>query len=283
MRVLIAGAGDIGVRAGMLLAAAGCQVTGLKRRGSLAPPLATYHADLGDRASLRGLSGVAIDTLAFLPAPDQRTPDAYRRLYRDGFIDLIDALGATPRRVVYVSSTAVYHDSGATIQDERSAPEPAAWNGAALLDAECTARERCGETLVVLRLAGIYGPGRAHAIERARRGEGCRHTPPHYTCRIHADDAAAAVAHLLRLDAPAPVYIGVDDEPALDCDVARYLGQLLKVDAPNDASQVALSDAALARATGKRLSNARLKASGWTPRFPSYREGYAALVAAASL
>jgi nucleoside-diphosphate-sugar epimerase len=79
--------------------------------------------------------------------------------------------------------------------------------------------------------------------------------------------------HLLtRAEAPDPVYLGNDDEPALLGDVAREIARLLGEDPPPAA------DAAQVAPHGKRISNARLRASGWTPAYPTYREGYAALL-----
>ena len=92
--------------------------------------------------------------------------------------------------------------------------------------------------------------------------------PNRWTNRIHRDDAAAAVVHLLtRTGAPGPLYVGTDDEPALLGDVAAHLAQHLGAPAPPATDPV--------RATGKRLSNARLHATGWVPAYPTYREGYA--------
>jgi nucleoside-diphosphate-sugar epimerase len=92
--------------------------------------------------------------------------------------------------------------------------------------------------------------------------------PHRWTNRIHRDDAAAAVVHLLTRDGdPGLLYVGTDDEPALLGDVAAHLAQHLGAPTPPAA------DPALA--TGKRLSNARLRATGWVPRYPTYREGYA--------
>ena len=118
----------------------------------------------------------------------------------------------------------------------------------------------------MLRLSGLYGgpPGRLQAQVLA----GDITEPNRWTNRIHRDDAAAAVVHLLTsAQAPGPLYVGTDDEPALLGDVAAHLAHRLGAPAP-PATDLAL-------ATGKRLSNARLRATGWVPAYPSYREGYA--------
>ena len=129
----------------------------------------------------------------------------------------------------------------------------------------------CVGRSVTLRLAGLYGPGRTQLLERLRAGTvQVPRATPHWANRIHVDDAAAATAHLLALDDPQPCYLGVDDTP-LPLDVLYdHLARLLDVPLP---------------ATGppppgvgsKRLSNARLRASGFVPRWPDARVGYAAL------
>ena len=102
--------------------------------------------------------------------------------------------------------------------------------------------------------------------------------PPLYGNRIHAEDAAGLLAFLLQADARGlalePVYLGVDDEPAALHEVVDWLRQRLSVSHWADA-------AATRRAGSKRCRNARARALGWEPRYPSYREGYAALLAEA--
>ena len=98
--------------------------------------------------------------------------------------------------------------------------------------------------------------------------EGRVEDPHRWTNRIHREDAADAVVHLLTTEAqPDTLYLGTDDEPAQLGDVAAYIADRLGAPAPPPADP--------ARGHGKRLSNARLRATGWAPTRPSYREGYA--------
>jgi nucleoside-diphosphate-sugar epimerase len=100
--------------------------------------------------------------------------------------------------------------------------------------------------------------------------EGRIEDPHRWTNRIHRDDAAQAVVHLLtRQVAPERLYLGTDDEPAQLGDVATFLAERLGAPTPPPADP--------AQGHGKRLSNARLRATGWEPTRPSYREGYASL------
>jgi nucleoside-diphosphate-sugar epimerase len=104
-------------------------------------------------------------------------------------------------------------------------------------------------------------------VDQVRRGEV---TDPHrWTNRIHRDDAAAAAVHLLsRSEPPSGLYIGTDDEPSLLGDVAAFVAE--RIDAPRPAP------ADPAHGHGKRLDNTRLRSTGWTPQYPTYREGYGA-------
>jgi len=274
-RILIAGCGDLGRRAAARLLARGAEVHALRRR----PPardgdgVRWLAGDLGQPATLRGLPR-GITGVVYAPAPDVRDAAAYRALFVDGLRHLLGALdGAALRRVLFVSSSAVYGGHGEAWVDEDTPPAPPGFNGAALLAAE---RWLAAQPLpsVTLRLAGLYGPGRGQLLDRLRRG-GVRvpRARPHWANRIHVDDAAAAVAHLLALERAAPVYVGADDTP-LPLDVlydhlARLLGAPLPAQAP-----------APDGAGGRRLRNARLRASGWAPRWPDARAGYAALLRA---
>ena len=98
---------------------------------------------------------------------------------------------------------------------------------------------------------------------------------PQYTNRIHRDDAAAAIAHLLRVPTLPSLVLGVDDEPADERAVLEWMAEALGVAAPE---VVAAEDAPPARAGSKRCRNALLRSLGWVPRFPTYREGYTSLL-----
>jgi nucleoside-diphosphate-sugar epimerase len=108
-------------------------------------------------------------------------------------------------------------------------------------------------------------------LAAARAGRlATRAGPPRYTNRIHRDDAAGALAHLLSLPRPAPVYVGVDCEPASEAELHRWLAA--RVGAPPPGSRDAPEEG-----SGKRCSNRLLLASGYRFRFPTFREGYGAL------
>lgn len=279
-RVLVAGCGDVGSVLGARLVAAGDEVFGLRRSAAELPDgIEAVRADLAEPASLAGLPP-AIESVVYLATADRYDAAAYERAYVRGPHNLIAALaksGATLRRFVFVSSTGVYAQSAGEWVDEESPTEPVQFSGKRLLEGERLVRaESTG--CVVVRFAGIYGPGRNRLLGRVIDGKPCQETPPYYTNRIHRDDCAAVLQHVLDLRAPEPIYVGVDCEPATQCAVMDWLAERLGVTPPPRIEQQGESDAP--RGSNKRCRNARLLASGYEFIYPTYREGYANIIGA---
>lgn len=261
--VIIAGAGDVGGRLAALRIGRGDDVIAIRRR-DLAPGagVRSHRADLATGEGLSTLPRQAV-SIVFCAAPDQRDEAAYRALFHDGLRRLLDAVEAP--RVVFVSSTAVYGQDAGEWVDEGSPTVPAAFNGRVLLDAERVLAPMPGGT--VLRLSGLYGPGRDYLLRKARDGEAGE---PRWTNRIHVQDAAAALSHLLDVGNAQPLYLGNDDRPALEPEVLAWVREaegLPPVAAPAGPER------------GRRVRNLRLRASGWVPAHEDYRSGYAGLLA----
>jgi len=266
--VLLVGCGDLGADIGHRLATRGHEVLAIRRRAELVPPpLRGLSADLTHEAPRLPPLDLAYLVVALTARP--RTEESYRQTYVEGMgraLDAVSAAGQVPRRAVLISSTGVYGDqSHGALVDESTAPNPADGPARMLLEAERLFAERVpGGT--VLRLSGLYGRTSPRLLEQVRTG---RVSDPHrWTNRIHRDDAAAATVHLLtRPEQPHRLYVATDDEPAQLGDVAAFLA------ARHDAPTPPAADPTLAH--GKRLSNALLRASGWAPEHPTYRQGYA--------
>lgn len=263
-RLVIAGAGDIGGRLAARRVGLGDDVIALRRRdAAMAPGVRGMRADLASGEGLSRLPRRA-EALVFCAAPDRRDEAAYRALYVDGLRRLLDACDAP--RVVLVSSTAVYREDAGEWVDETTPPQPPAFNGQALLAAEQALSAHSGG--IALRLSGLYGPGREMMLRKARAGEPGR---PHWSNRIHVDDAASALSCLLDIGSPESLYLGSDDLPAREGEVLAWLRR-----------QEGRPDVAAATGdeTGRRIRNARLRATGWSPVHADYRSGYAAMLAA---
>lgn len=278
-RVLIAGCGYVGTALGTCLVAQGHVVWGLRRRiAALPPSLHRLAADLTAPEALRALPS-GLDVVFYTAAADRSDDDAYRAVYVDGLRNLLEALDARRqqlRRLIFTSSTGVYSQSSGEWVDETSPTEPVEFSGRRLLEGERLVLES-PLPATVLRLGGIYGPGRTRLIESVRHGSAvCSNGPPIYTNRIHREDCIGILRHLMTLPQPDDLYLGVDHEPAKQSDVLRWLAAQLGVPAPPvEASPDSVADR---HRRNKRCSNARLLASGYIFRFPTFREGYAALL-----
>ena len=279
MTILLAGCGDLGTEAGLRFAGLGHRVVGWRRSPSKLP--AAIDGVAADLSSAQ-LPAVPADTsvVVIAVAADAPREDAYRAAYVDGVAHVLDALerdGVIPRRVLFVSSTAVYGDAGGGWVDEGTPTEPGGFSGRVLVEAEDLLRSRLagsGTAAVSLRLGGIYGPGRTRLIDQVRSGSAVISQDIRYTNRIHRDDAAAALVHLATMaDEPAPVYVGVDDDPADMGSILRFLAAELGLPEPE------VGDAGPARAGNKRCSNKLLRGTGFTFAFPSFREGYREVLA----
>ncbi len=280
MAVVIAGCGDLGTETGLRFAAMGHRVIGLRRSAEKLP---------------RGIEGQSVDLSAEIPtlpadtsivviamSPDERSVDGYRAAYVDSVLRVAQAIHhdcAVPPRVLFVSSTAVYGvDDGAWV-DASTPTGPIAPTAVVLREAEETLLEKIPEA-TILRLGGIYGPGRNRQIDRIRDGRETILSEPRFTNQIHRDDAAAAIVHLMTMrDWPKTVYIGVDDRPVDRREIVEFLARSLDLPVPS----VAAASARSAGSRGKRCHNTRLRESGFVFSYPTYREGYAAVLEGAGV
>lgn len=278
LRVLIAGAGYVGTALGQTLASRGHEVFALRRRPE---PIAGMHAvaaDLDDPASLSVLPR-DLDVVHYTAAADERTEEAYERAYVRGLQNLLSVLAgkkSNVRRLLYTSSTAVYGQNAGEDVDEDSPAEPRASTGRILLRGEDAARTNALAPAIVLRLGGIYGPGRDRLLRQVARGEARLSPTPHTTNRIHRDDCAGALAHLMTLPNPQPTYLGVDSEPADRNDVLRFLAAELGAPPPSEDDG---PPSGRLEGGHKRCRNDRLRASGYHFAYPTFRDGYRSMIA----
>lgn len=275
MQVVVAGMGDVGGRAAALLAADGHDVVGVRRSDVPGPDgVRMVAGDLRDPSLVDRLPP-AVDVLLVTAAADGRDPDAYRRAYLAGPTTLLDALlarGDRPR-VVFTSSSAVYGQADGEHVDETSPTEPSSPTAQVLVEAEQALLDRDTE-VAILRLTGIYGPGRDRLLRLVEAGDAVVGTEPAWTNRIHAHDAATAVVLLATMtEQPPAVVVGTDDHAAPRDEVYGWLAEQLDAPPP-----VVDDERASSRGT-KRCHNDLLRSLGWEPRYPTYRDGYAEMIA----
>lgn len=276
--VVIAGCGDVGSRLASQLLAAGWEVHGLRRNVSRLPEgVIGIAGDLFNKECPDTWPIGGVDYLVYCAAATDHDEAGYRKAYVQGLQHVLEWLGdygQEPKHLVFVSSSSVYGQQDGEWVDESSATQAVGYSGQVMLEAEQVAFNS-GIPVTTLRLTGIYGPGREWLLSQVRQGYRVAIEPPLYGNRIHVDDAAGLLAFLLQhveqggsLD---KVYIGVDDAPAPLSEVVGWLREYLGVTEWAE-------DASVRRAGSKQCSNARAKALGWTPTYPSYREGYAAIL-----
>jgi nucleoside-diphosphate-sugar epimerase len=276
VKVLVLGAGDLGTEVGLRFQAAGHHVTAWRRRPEVLPStFASARVDLGTNAATWPRIDADTEVIVFTPAAPERSEEAYRRTYLEATRRLIQTLerdGVTPRRLLMVSSTAVFGDANGGWVNEDTAIAPRTATAQILAEAE-TLLHQFSPSAIVLRLAGIYGPGRNYLINQVKTGAARKPEHSVWTNRIHRDDAAAAIVHLCTMEnSPAQLYLGIDHEPAELSEVQTFLAHQLGLPEPQ------VGTATVNRGGDRRLSNARLLATGFEFSFPSYREGYASVL-----
>lgn len=280
IRLLIAGCGDLGSHvAKTVLQQSGHCVWGLKRSlesGITQVPGFHWHvADLSKPETLTMLPA-GITHILFAAAPNLRTESAYREVYFDGLNNVVRAaLNPALTRILFISSSAVYGEHGDEWVDENTSVNPQNFNGRILLDSERWLSQFGKEhdiKTISLRLSGIYGPGRTSLLEKLKLGQlGAPSSPTHWANRIHVEDAANAIVHLLHLPDPMGTYLVTDSTPLPLRTLYESLARLVGGPTP--------PDAAAPRFVGsKRLSNARLCASGFDFKWPESLAGYASII-----
>jgi nucleoside-diphosphate-sugar epimerase len=278
-RVLIAGCGYVGTALGQRLYRDGAEVFGLRRDPSGLPPeIFGVAADLGNPKTLRDMPP-NLDYIVYAAAPNSHDAEAYEAVYVKGLSNLLDALnaqGQQPKRVIFTSSTGVYGQNDGSWVDEYSSTRPSGFSGALVLEGEGLLLDS-GLSATVLRLGGIYGPGRTRFIDGVSNGTTtCVDGITHYMNRQHLDDCVGALRHVMYLAHAHPIYLATDNCPADRSDVIRWLAETLGVEQPRSIPPIEAPKRL--RGSNKRCVNDRLRMSGYTFRYPTYKEGYMSLI-----
>jgi len=279
---LVFGAGYLGERVAALWRDAGRVVHVVTRSAARAEQLsaAGFHphvADVTEPETLVDLPDAG--TVLFAVGFDRTSGRSIGEVYAGGLANVLAALGDRPRRFIYISSTGVYGPGDGGRVDEETPCHPDRDGGRACLAAEQALRQSpLGERSIILRLAGIYGPGRIPRSADLLAGKPLSTWPDTHLNLIHVDDGARIV--LLAEQATAPrTYLVCDGHPVLRRDYFGELARLLGAPPPNFAPPS--SDAPPERGSSDRqASNARLlRELRPTFLYPSYREGLAAILA----
>lgn len=274
--ILIAGCGYVGSRAGAILVEQGHTVYGLKRTpGELPHGIRSVTGDVAE-IGVDELPG-ELDSVIIAVAASAFTEVAYRACYLTGVGNLLSQLAKMehrPDRIVFTSSTGVYGQMDGEWVTESSVTRPSTFSGSVMLEAEEQIHTAPGMTSC-LRLGGIYGPGRDRLVRQVRDGDVRVPTEVVYSNRIHREDAARAICHVLNLDTPAPIYNVVDTEPSPIGAVLTWLSAQLELPVKR-----ADADGGFVRSRGgnKRVSSELLQQSGFSFSYPDFRAGYRELL-----
>jgi nucleoside-diphosphate-sugar epimerase len=269
LRILIAGCGDVGSALGIKLTEQDHYVYGLRRTINQLPDcIHAISADLSDKDTLSGLPDT--DILIYCAAATGRSENAYQQAYIDGLDNIYTALPHPPKHLFFTSSTSVYGQHQHEWVDEQSLTEPTQPTGLIMRQAERTVLEKGNATVV--RFSGIYGPGRNNLINTVRAGTIAPENPLHYSNRIHRDDCAGVLAHLIQKinagNVIEPIYLASDPNPTPIHDITTWLAEQLSVNITQETP--------IRRGGSKRCNSQRLQQSGYQFLYPDYKAGFQA-------
>lgn len=274
MKVLIAGCGFVGERAADQLHAAGHEVIGLTHSPESAVRLAADKpwrveacdiSDGNDVAALAAkLNAPSLDAFIHCASSSRGGAEMYQSVYVNGMRHLVAAF---PQAfALYTGSTSVYPQIHGEMVDETSFADPERDTGRLLREAENIALNAGG---AVGRLVGIYGPGRSFVLKNLLEGKAAvegNHGQGRLLNQIHADDAAAALVHLVT-ERLSGIFNIVDDAQMTQRQCLERLCMTFGTKMPPE------RDPDPARKRGwshKRVSNTKLHATGWSLRYESY-------------
>jgi nucleoside-diphosphate-sugar epimerase len=254
---LVVGCGYLGRHVAELLVAQGGRVLGTTR-----------SVERAEAFRAIGIEPVLLDVLDPCPAElpgfdrlvyavgfDRGAGVAMRDVYVGGLGRFLDRIGRDSCRFVYASSTGVYGQADGSTVTEDDPTEPRHESGKICLEAETLARSRGG---IVVRLAGLYGPGRIVRRDALLAGEPIAGDPAKAINLVQIDDAAAATVAALEQGEPGRVYNVADDRPATRDELYRLSAHCLGAPPPRFAESISSQSAGREEAN-RRVSNCRMK------------------------
>jgi nucleoside-diphosphate-sugar epimerase len=285
VRVLIVGCGYVGLPLGAELIKQGHDVFGVRRSTDAeaelrATGIKPLIADITKQDDLARLPG-PFDSVVNCVSSTKGGVETYRQVYLDGTRNLIEWLSAAPpKRFVYTSSTSVYGQTDGLPVKETSPTMPASETSKILVETEQLLLAAAAERkfpAVILRVAGIYGPGRGSLFLQYLKnqakisGKGER-----LINMIHRDDLMGVIIAALKNGRMGEIYNAVDDEPVAQIHFFRWLSETLGKWMPPFIKEVENGDRKRGL-TNKKVSNRKLKMElGYQFKYPTFRQGYTA-------
>jgi nucleoside-diphosphate-sugar epimerase len=280
MSTLIIGCGYLGQRLAARLVRDGGPVYGTVRSPGRAGEIAGIGvkpviADVLQPETLDQLP--AVERVFYAVGFDRSAGAAMRDVYVDGLQNVLDRLPNSVRRFVYAGSTGVYGQTSGEWVDEESPTEPQHESGRVVLETEGRVREwadRSGVSAVILRFAGLYGPGRIVRRTMLERSEPIPGDPEKFLNLVHINDAARAAAAALEAEAPDVIYTVADDRPVTRREYYSAAAQIIGAAEPRFEHPRPGSPESARDATNKRIANRRMKAGlGVALHYPDIMTG----------
>lgn len=284
MTMLIFGCGYLGERVARRLRDAGNDVVVVTRSSERTATLrrAGFNAIVADVTKPESLTGLpAVKSVLFSVGFDRVAGGVIENVYAGGARNVLAALPSDVGRFIYISTTGVYGSAGGEWVDEDTPPDPQREGGQASLAAErALAESPFADRGVVLRLAGIYGPGRIPFLDKLRAGEPIPAVSTGHLNLIHVEDAAAVVVAAAEQESIGKVYCVSDGHPVERGDYYREVARLIGAPPPTFIAPDPNSPRAARAEADRRVSNARMLSDlGVRLQFPDYRSGLAAILA----
>jgi len=236
-------------------------------------------ADVTKPETLRSLP--AVDTAVFAVGYDSRAGLSREQVYAGGLANVLEALPKSVRRLVFVSTTGVYGDAGGEIVDESTPCQPLREGGKAFVAAENLLRAHSDWSTrsTILRMAGIYGPGRIPRGEDIRQGKPIPAAAGGALNLIHVDDAVSAVQLASDATEVADVYIVSDGSPVARREYYREVARRYQAPEPSFESPPEDSPAAQRAQADRKMSNQRIKEQlRFSPNYPTYQDGLRSII-----
>jgi len=271
LMVLIVGCGDLGSEVIRLLNLGKHETIGIRVSSKQSPiHIKVIQADVTQPATLNILRNLKPNIILYCVSAKEQTDESYRQHYVEGLKNVMTTQmnNQALSHLFFVSSTRVYGQKTERILDENIPAVSCDFGGERLLEAE-NALKNMPCKAISMRLSGIYGEGRLSLINMAKDPS---RWPLHnsWSNRIHRDDAARFIVFLiekaLKRQKLEDCYIVTDDVPTQQYEVLSWLATKQGVDCSNIKIPPLLG--------GKRLSNQRMRSTGFQFHYPNYQIGY---------
>ncbi|NOY43554.1 MAG: SDR family oxidoreductase [Planctomycetes bacterium] len=286
---LLFGYGYLGKRVAKLWQDEGATVSVVTRSNDRASELTQlgYHAIVADVTQPHTLGNLPkAETVLFTVGFDRTSDTTIADVYSGGMKNVLAALPASVKQFIYISTTGVFGPAGGNWVDENTPPNPQRDGGRASLAAEQQlASHPLGQRSAILRLGGLYGPGRIPYLDALRAGQPIAAPSQGWLNLIHVDDAARitlAADHWLAKQNPTTsphIFCTTDGHPVVRRNYYREVAQRIAAPEPTFVDPDPASPAAARARSDKRVRNEKMSRTFNLPlAYPTYRKGLEAIL-----